>query len=195
MFNVKIPMKKSVLFFITFIQLFRLGAQDTFSICAIDSVTGEIGSAGASCVGAPQAPDGARIISMVVPGKGAVHIQAAYLDQNKNYAGILLKKNYTAQQIIDSLVTYDAQRNPANRKYGAVKLYANNVQTAAYTGASCPTYKGHIKGIYYSIQGNTLLGKKVLDSMEARFIREKGDLACKLMAAMQGSKMVGADNR
>ena len=31
--------------------------------------------------------------------------------------------------------------------------------------------------------------------MEARFNREKGDLACKLMAAMQGAKMVGADSR
>jgi hypothetical protein len=31
--------------------------------------------------------------------------------------------------------------------------------------------------------------------MEARFLNEPGDLACKLMAAMQGANMVGADTR
>jgi hypothetical protein len=56
-------------------------------------------------------------------------------------------------------------------------------------------YKNHIVGPNYTIHGNILLGQKVLDSMEARFKRAKGDLACKLMAAMQGAKMVGADTR
>jgi hypothetical protein len=31
--------------------------------------------------------------------------------------------------------------------------------------------------------------------MEARFLREPGDLACKLMAALQGANVVGADTR
>ncbi len=31
--------------------------------------------------------------------------------------------------------------------------------------------------------------------MEAKFLREPGDLACKLMAALQGANMVGADSR
>jgi uncharacterized Ntn-hydrolase superfamily protein len=40
-----------------------------------------------------------------------------------------------------------------------------------------------------------LLGQEVLDSMEARFMNESGDLTCKLMAALQGANMVGADAR
>ena len=40
-----------------------------------------------------------------------------------------------------------------------------------------------------------MLGQKVLDSMESRFLKEPGDLACKLMAALQGANMVGADSR
>jgi uncharacterized Ntn-hydrolase superfamily protein len=56
-------------------------------------------------------------------------------------------------------------------------------------------YKNHIIGPNYTIHGNILLGPQVLDSMEARFNRENGDLACKLMAALQGAKMVGADSR
>ena len=50
-------------------------------------------------------------------------------------------------------------------------------------------------GHNYSIQGNILLGQEVLDSMEARFLGADGDLACKLMAALQGANMVGADTR
>lgn len=43
-----------------------LRAQDTFSIVAIDPLTGQVGSAGASCV------SGSRILSDVHPGRGAV---------------------------------------------------------------------------------------------------------------------------
>jgi hypothetical protein len=35
----------------------------------------------------------------------------------------------------------------------------------------------------------------VLDSMESRFTAAAGDLSCRLMAALQGAKMVGADTR
>jgi len=45
-------MRKAILIlFILFITLFRSEtAKSTFSICAIDPVTGEVGSAGASCI-------------------------------------------------------------------------------------------------------------------------------------------------
>ena len=56
-------------------------------------------------------------------------------------------------------------------------------------------YKNHITGPGYSIQGNILLGQVVLDSMESKFLNTQGDLACRLMAAMQGAKMIGADTR
>ena len=56
-------------------------------------------------------------------------------------------------------------------------------------------YKNHITGPGYSIQGNILLGQVVLDSMESRFLNTPGDLACRLMADMQGAKMVVAGTR
>ena len=45
-------------------------SQDTFSIVAVDTVTGEIGSAGASCVG-PISGVGAFIISDVIESVGS----------------------------------------------------------------------------------------------------------------------------
>ncbi len=68
-------------------------------------------------------------------------------------------------------------------------------ESAGHTGSGTDDYKNHIAGPNYCIQGNILLGPEVLDSMEARFLRAEGDLACKLMAAMQGANMIGADSR
>ena len=48
-------------------------AQDTFSIVAVDSITGEVGSAGASCLDDSDIAGGVFIISDVLPGKGAIH--------------------------------------------------------------------------------------------------------------------------
>ena len=46
----------------------KIFSQDTFSIVAVDILTGEIGSAGASCVGGGV---GASILSDVIEGIGA----------------------------------------------------------------------------------------------------------------------------
>ena len=39
------------------------------------------------------------------------------------------------------------------------------------------------------------MGQQILDSMEARFLSTNGNLACKLMAALQGANVGGADSR
>jgi hypothetical protein len=50
-------------------------------------------------------------------------------------------------------------------------------------------------GPNYAIQGNILLGQQILDSMEAGFNNTDGCLSDKLMAAMQGANVIGADTR
>jgi hypothetical protein len=99
------------------------------------------------------------------------------------------------QQIIDWLVANDANNNPNNRQYGIASFVNGAPQTAGYTGSGTLNYKNHITGPNYSIQGNILSGQAILDSMESRFLNEPGDLACKLMAALQGAKVPGADTR
>lgn len=172
-------------------------AQDTFSICAVDTVTGEVGSAGASCIDAIQIGNsiGCALISDVHPGVGVIHTQAYYIQPNQIYAESLMNMGLSPQQIMDSVQANDAQNNPAIRQYGAVKLVGNSSQAAAFTGSNCSAYAGHRVGPNYAIQGNILLGPGILDSMEARFLNTPGDLACKLMAAMQGANVPGADTR
>lgn len=174
----------------------RTYAQDTFSIVAVDTITGEVGSAGASCVDLFEAnlgPD--DFISQLIPGKGAINTQAYYQADNQRNASAKLLEGYTPAEIVDWLRKNDSQDVPDLRQYGIAALVDGIALTAALTGNSTDPYKGHIIGKNYAIQGNILLGKEVLDSMEAGFLREPGDLACKLMAALQGAKMVGADKR
>jgi uncharacterized Ntn-hydrolase superfamily protein len=173
-----------------------LRAQDTFSIVAMDSVTGEVGSAGASCVGSSTTyPHGAAILSDVIPGIGVVHTQAAWHPVNQQYAHDLMMAGYAPQQIIDSLVAHDAGNNPSTRQYGIADLNSGHPRSAAYTGVNCMDYKNHLTGPGYAIQGNILLGQSILDSMEARFLSTPGPLADRLMAALQGAKVIGADTR
>jgi len=182
-------MKKILLLIlITALNINLTKAQDTFSICAVDPVTGEVGSAGASCV------NDCTILTDVHPGYGVVHTQASWLSANQNYARSLMDLGLSPQAIIDSLVLHDAQNNPSVRQYGIVDL-VNGGRVANYTGANCLNYKNHITGPTYSIQGNILLGQSILDSMESRFLNTTGTLAQKLMAALQGANVIGADTR
>ena len=171
-------------------------AQDTFSIVAVDSITGEVGSAGASCVDlfAAGLPND-DFLGVLIPNVGAINTQAYYLPANQNNATNRMNLGDTPGQIIDWLVANDVQSRPDLRQYGIVAMVDGSPEAAAHTGSSTDNYKGHIIGPNYSIQGNILLGQAVLDSMESRFLNEPGDLACKLMAALQGANMTGADTR
>ncbi len=189
-------MKEFSLVVALLVCIFRCSAQDTFSIVAVDSVTHEVGSAGASCIVIQ--PNGVRIISDVHPGVGAIHTQAYYIAGNQNHGKTYMNAGYSPQQIIDSLVANDVQGTASFRQYGVVDL-VNGGRSATYTGTDCDDYKSHITGSYlsftYSIQGNTLLGQGILDSIQSRFVNTQGVLACRLMAALQGAKVIGADNR
>ena len=183
----------ALLFALPFIGL----SQHTFSIVAIDSITGEIGSAGATCGDSiiwPGTP-GAILISDVIPGIGAIHTQSYHHVTNQNNAHNRMMAGDSPEEIINWLVANDVAGNPGIRQYGVIDFNGGSPRTAAYTGSSCFDYKNHILGSNYAIQGNILLGQQILDSMEARFINTEGCLSDKLMAAMQGANVIGADTR
>jgi uncharacterized Ntn-hydrolase superfamily protein len=163
-------------------------SEATFSIVAVDPETGQVGSAGASCIA------NSIIISDVHPGVGAIHTQAYWNPQNQQYAHILMDQGYSPEAIIDSLVANDAGGNPTIRQYVIVDLVEGG-RSAAHTGVNCSNYKNHILGPTYAIAGNILLGQEILDAMEDAFLNTEGTLADKLMASLQGAKVPGADRR
>ena len=171
-------------------------AQDTFSIVAVDPATGEVGSAGASCVDLfAKGRADVDFIGDLVPGIGVVITQAKYDSTNQVNARARMLAGDSPTEIIAWLRANDAEGNDSIRQYGVVRLMHGGAQAAAHTGAACPNYAGSRVGPNYSIQGNILLGPAVLDSMEARFLRTPGPLAERLMSAMQGANVVGADSR
>ncbi|MEZ4948542.1 MAG: DUF1028 domain-containing protein [Saprospiraceae bacterium] len=191
-------MKFLGLLFLLFTGFFFIPAhsQDTFSIVAVDSITGEVGSAGASCVDLFNTGfTDDSFLGELFPGVGAINSQAYYLPANQANARARMQAGDSPSEIIEWLQANDVEGRPQFRQYGIVAMVNGSPQSAGHTGASTDDYKNHLLGPNYAIQGNILLGQEVLDSMEARFVREEGDLACKLMAALQGANMVGADTR
>ena len=167
---------------------FEILSQDTFSIVAVDTVTGEIGSAGASCIA------GSFILSDVIEGIGAIHTQSYWNATNQLNARNRMLEGLSPQEIIDWLVANDAQGNPTIRQYGIVDLTRNG-ESAAYTGVNCFNYKNHVTGPGYAIQGNILLEQIIIDTMQTAFLNTQGPLADRLMAALQAAKIPGADTR
>lgn len=190
-------MKNIVLSFLFIVSaILNVKSQDTFSIVAMDPITGEVGSAGASCVDL----DAANLptddfLGELFPGVGAINTQAWYVPANQENARMRMNAGDTPSEIIQWLINNDISNQPQLRQYGIVAKVGEEIETAAHTGSSTDDYKDHITGPNYSIQGNILLGQEVLDGMEEGFLNTEGDLACKLMGALQGANMVGADIR
>jgi len=196
--NFKLLTMKKLQFLFLFLMYQSILPQHTFSIVAIDSLTGEIGSAGATCLDARflNGLPGALIISDVIPGFGVIHTQALWNRNNQQNARLRLEQGNSPAEVISWLRDNDVENNPSVRQYGIVSFDENrNVRSAAFTGVNCLDVKGHITGTYYAIQGNILSGLDILDSMEARFLHASGPLSDRLMASLQAAKVAGADIR
>lgn len=172
-------------------------AQDTFSIVAVDPETGEVGSAGATCLDSLLEGTSAIIISDVLPGKGAIHTQSFWNPTNQANARIRMEVGDSPDEIMTWLEANDADGTPELRQYGAVDFdpVSGTPRVASFTGTDCFFWYGDFQGPSYAVQGNILIGPEVLDSMSWQFFFTEGDLADKLMAAMQGAKIPGADER
>lgn len=179
-----------------------LTGQHTFSIVAVDPSTGEVGSAGATCLSSSDCGGcgGAIVISGIVPGRGAINAQATVClpNSNLNYGLNQLLQGDSAQQVLQDLLATDPcnQGDTNNRQYGIVDLDSNLApRVASFTGSSALNYANHITGPNYSIQGNILISQIVLDSLEAGFNRIQGPLCEKLMTALLAARIPGADAR
>lgn len=183
-------MKKNVLLLglTLIVGLLPIKSQATFSIVAVDSVTGAIGGAGASCIA------GSQIINDIIEGIGAIHTQAWYFEPNQVNAHNLMLSGLDPDSILGWLYANDAGNRPSFRQYGVVTM-AGPGTSASFTGADTDNWKGHITGPGYAIQGNILLGPQIIGDMETAYLNTDGPLEEKLMAALEAAKVPGADTR
>ncbi len=166
-------MKIHKLSIITFFLIFSLPVLSTFSIVAVDSETGELGSAGATCIGAE---DGAIVISDIVLNTGVIHTQSFWSPSNQNNARTRMELGENPQQIMDWLVANDVNNDPASRQYIAVDLNDGNPRSAGFTGSGNFDEKIHVSGSNYAIAGNILISEDVVTDMENAFITAQGTL-------------------
>ncbi len=159
----------------------------TFSIVAFDPATGDLGVAVASRVFGV-----GNHVPWAEAGVGAVATQAA---MNGGYGprGLeLLRQGLTAQQVIDRLLAEDPFERKEGRQVAVVDAKGN---VAVYTGAAANDWKGHIKGLHYSVQGNILAGPHVAEAMAKAFENTQGELAERLFAALKAGDDAGGDRR
>ncbi len=185
-------MKKTTLFLLVILLSTSVFAQHTFSIVAVDPATGEIGSAGATCIAAE---DGAQAISDIVLGVGAIHTQSFYLPANQINARTRMEAGDSPQEIMDWLIANDVQNDPSTRQYLAVDLNGGAPRSATFTGTDCFEEFIGVQGANYAIAGNILISEAVVTDMETAFLTTEGSLAEKLMASLQAAKRPGADAR
>ena len=157
----------------------------TFSIVARDSVTGEIGVAVQShwySVG--------TIVSWGEAGVGVVATQS-FVNPAFGPNGLaLLKEGLNAKQVVEKLIAEDNGRD--YRQLSIMDSYGN---AATFTGKNCIAEAGHLTGKDFSVQANMMLNNKVPAAMAEAYKNSKGQLAERLLAALQAAQSVGGDIR
>jgi uncharacterized Ntn-hydrolase superfamily protein len=160
-------------------------AHATFSIAAFDSVTRELGVAVQSR---------AFSVGMAVPwaeaGVGAIATQASTNESFGPRGLALLRKGRPAPEALRALI--DSDSGASHRQLGVVD---GRGRSAAHTGKDCSAWAGHRTGPGYSIQGNILAGEAVVTDMERAFLSTKGELAQRLLAALEAAQAAGGDKR
>jgi uncharacterized Ntn-hydrolase superfamily protein len=157
----------------------------TFSIVAFDPETGSLGVAVQSKFLA---------VGSVVPwaraGVGAVATQAM---ANYNYGphGLeLMAMGKTADETVEGLISADEDRE--HRQVGAVDARG---RAATFTGSECFEWAGGITGENYAAQGNILVGRETVEAMAGTYEVTSGDLAARLLSALDAGQAAGGDSR
>jgi uncharacterized Ntn-hydrolase superfamily protein len=187
----------SIIFLSAIILLFSQATLATFSIVAVDTVTGEVGSVGASCIDTTMSGlRNLRIdrISEIVPGRGAINGQQSWAQTTLALARTRMIAGDSPAQIMAMLM--QPQNNPQIYQYLIIDIFNGHPRDTAFTGSTGTNYKNHIIGRDFALAGNCLMGQLVLDSMRNAFVRSKGlPLPDRLMAGILGAKFAGADYR
>jgi uncharacterized Ntn-hydrolase superfamily protein len=103
----------------------------TWSVAAIDPVTGDVSVASASCV-----PSYADALAALVPGKGAGATQASFDLENRNVVYQAIQEGLTAEQVIARVTDPANDTNTNSRQYGVVTLNNGVVHVAGFTAPS-----------------------------------------------------------
>jgi len=169
----------------TGLEVFRPVA--TYSIVARDPETGQMGVAVQShwfSVGS--------VVPWAESGVGAVATQSL-VDPAYGKLGLdLMRVGRSAPSALESVLAGDE-----GREYRQVAMVDANGAIAGHTGELCIGEAGNItdEEHQFSVQANMMLNDKVWGAMRDAYIATKGDLADRMVAALDAAQSVGGDIR
>ncbi len=102
----------------------------------------------------------------------------------------LLKKGFSPQTALETML-----RDDPDRETRQVIMIDKQGRTAAFTGKNTIDWKGHLIGKDYVVAGNMLVGSKVIEAMAQTFESSEGELAERLMKALEAGQESGGDKR
>jgi len=157
----------------------------TYSIVALDAETGELGVAVQShwfSVG--------FLVPWVKAGVGAVATQS-FVKVDYGPDGLELMENgMSAKDALKSLIDQDEAE--AVRQVAMIDINGN---VAAHTGERCIVFANHVVGKNYSVQANMMENSTVPKAMAVAFENSSGDLADRMMTALEAAEKEGGDIR
>jgi uncharacterized Ntn-hydrolase superfamily protein len=181
--------------------IFPATASATWSIVAVDSSTGQVAVASATCLlqsvfprlGAKDLRD---IQAVVVAGKGGA-VGQALIDTARANQKILraeVEKATDPAEILQRLRQADPQME--TRQFGIVDVQG---RSAGFTGKEnqprALSVGGSAGPIRYQVQGNILASDDVVHEAVRALSQGRGTLAARVMAAMEAADARGGDRR
>lgn len=157
----------------------------TYSIVARDPATGELGVAVQShwfSVG--------TAVPWAEAGVGAVATQS-FTDPAYGALGLeLMRAGRSAPEALRGMLASDD-----DREVRQVAMVDATGKVAAHTGAKCIQAAGHQTGDQFSVEANLMDRPTVWPAMAKAYREAKGDLADRLLAALQAGEAEGGDIR
>ena len=141
------------------------------------------------CVSTAVPAVGSRV-PHVEAGVGAIATQA---NTNILYGvdGLkLLKTGLSPQAALETMLKEDPDRESRQ-----VIIVDKDGRTAAFTGKETIDWKGHLVGKDYAVAGNMLVSSRVIEAMAQTFESSEGELAERLMKALEAGQEAGGDKR
>jgi uncharacterized Ntn-hydrolase superfamily protein len=181
----------TVKFFTLILSLVCLSAEtplrpvSTYSIVALDQETGQLGVAVQShwfSVG--------TVVPWAKAGVGAVATQSIAEPSYGPKGLALMEQGIPAAEALQSLLAKDPGEN--SRQVAMVDARGN---VGVHTGSRCISYASHRTGKSYSVQANIMAKPTVPAAMVKAFESTTGDLAERMLAALDAAEAEGGDLR
>jgi uncharacterized Ntn-hydrolase superfamily protein len=157
----------------------------TFSIAALDPANGDLGVAVASkffAVG--------TVVPWVEAGVGAVATQS-YANTSYGPRGLdLLRQGMTPEEAAGKLLESDPER-----EFRQLGMVDSKGRSHSATGKKCLPWAGGIAGENFCVQGNILVSEATVKAMAKGFQESRGELAERLLAALEAGQRAGGDSR